>query len=166
MPKASDNSKKDKSVAGTEGSSPSTSRPTAPSPTGLGLDPMRTVYLLPPGTLVPIEWVRELLEEDKARAPLDLRGFQADLTVKQVAAHFERKPQTVLDWIKKGELRAYLFKGREYRITPAALEEFTQAQRSSKPRKHIGRSELTSWRKLYDKSGDSGQSGGRAEGEG
>ncbi|MGH7476570.1 MAG: helix-turn-helix domain-containing protein [Longimicrobiales bacterium] len=54
----------------------------------------------------------------------------ADYTVEDIAARFDRSPNTVREWIRRGELEAYPF-GREYRITPAALEQFVQAKRES-----------------------------------
>lgn len=56
-------------------------------------------------------------------------GFEADLTVDEVAQFFNRSPITVRAWIRSGELRAYRFKGREYRITHSALEEYQARQR-------------------------------------
>lgn len=59
--------------------------------------------------------------------------LQVDYTVAQVAEMFDRKSQTIRDWIKKGRLRGYLFNGREYRITGAALAEFQEGQRNGTP---------------------------------
>lgn len=56
----------------------------------------------------------------------------ADYTVAQVAEMFDRKSQTIRDWIKKGRLRGYLFNGREYRITTAALADFQEGQRKGR----------------------------------
>ena len=50
-------------------------------------------------------------------------------TVEDVAAFFDRSPVTVRGWIRGGRLRAYRFRGREYRITESAVEEFRQRQR-------------------------------------
>lgn len=52
-----------------------------------------------------------------------------DLTVAELAEHFGRSPITVRAWIRSGELRAYRFRGREYRITHTALGEFQQRER-------------------------------------
>jgi excisionase family DNA binding protein len=42
-----------------------------------------------------------------------------DMTVKEVAEHLHRSPQTIRRMICEGELDAYMFRNREYRITPA-----------------------------------------------
>ena len=73
----------------------------------------------------------------------------ADFTVAEITKRFDRSPQTVRDWIKAGKLPAYLFNGKEYRITPAALEEFEEGQRNGLPgRTHSGRAaDLGAWRR-------------------
>ena len=55
----------------------------------------------------------------------------ADLTVEEIGEQLNRAPNTVRNWIRAGDLRAYRF-GKEYRCTRAALEEFIQAQRDGK----------------------------------
>jgi len=69
----------------------------------------------------------------------------ADYTVAQVAEIFNRKPQTVRDWIKGGRLRAYRFNGREYRVTRAAVEEYMEDQRNGLPAQK-GTADLSAWR--------------------
>ena len=73
---------------------------------------------------------------------------QADYTVAQVAEMFDRKPQTVRDWIKSGKLRAYLFNGREYRVTKAAVKEYMEEQRNGKgPVLQKSTTDLGAWRR-------------------
>ena len=72
--------------------------------------------------LLPVGTLRSWLDDS---AP----GFEADLTVDDVAQFFNRSPITIRTWIRSGELQAYRFKGREYRITHAALEEYQAQQR-------------------------------------
>ena len=43
----------------------------------------------------------------------------------------DRSPQTVRRWIREGELDAYSLRGREYRITGAALQEFIARERTA-----------------------------------
>lgn len=52
-----------------------------------------------------------------------------DMTVADVAEFFGRSPVTVRAWIRSGRLRAYQFRGREYRVTSAALEAFVTRER-------------------------------------
>jgi len=54
----------------------------------------------------------------------------ADYSVTELAERFGRSRQAVRDWIKKGDLQAYRFRGREYRITRAALAAFEERQRN------------------------------------
>ena len=78
----------------------------------------------------------------------------ADMTVEQVAERFGCRPGTVRDWIRAEKLRAYIF-GKEYRVTPAALEEFIQAHRegqrepAKRQSKPVG---LGGWRRVRDKA--------------
>ena len=74
----------------------------------------------------------------------------ADLTVEQIADRLNRKPNTVRDWIRAGKLDAYSFNGKEYRVTPAALHAYLQAQREGKQAsKPAGKAaNLGSWRNL------------------
>jgi excisionase family DNA binding protein len=71
-----------------------------------------------------------------------------DYTVAEVAQRHGRSPQTVRDWIKSGELQAYRFKDREWRITPAALAEFEGRQRNGQARERSASpgTDLSAWR--------------------
>lgn len=79
---------------------------------------------MPEGGMVsiPVAALREWLNDS---AP----GFESDLTVDDVAQFFNRSPVTIRTWIRSGELRAYMFKGREYRITHSALEKYQERAR-------------------------------------
>ena len=72
--------------------------------------------------VLPVDTLQSWLDDS---AP----GFEADLTVEEVAQFFNRSPVTIRTWIRSGDLRAYTFKGREYRITHSALEEYQARQR-------------------------------------
>ena len=84
----------------------------------------RMIDGLPDGgsIILPVETVKERLKENGS-------GLDSDLTVEEVGEFFHRSPVTVRAWIRSGELRAYRFKGREYRITHTALEEYQARQR-------------------------------------
>lgn len=69
-----------------------------------------------------------------------------DLTVNEVAELVRRAPSTVRGWCASGELRSYLFQGREYRVTRAALREFQDRQ--ANPVEESGDDDLGSWRHL------------------
>ena len=72
-----------------------------------------------------VDAVREWLNENGS-------GLDQDLTVEDVAKFFDRSPVTIRAWIREGRLDAYHFRGNEYRITHAALEEFQERERDGK----------------------------------
>ncbi len=59
-------------------------------------------------------------------------GFDHDFTVAEVGKFFNRSPVTIRSWIREGRLDAYHFRGNEYRITNAALEEFQSQERNER----------------------------------
>lgn len=52
-------------------------------------------------------------------------------TVKEIAKRLKTKDFTVIDWIRKKELRAYKV-GREYRIRKTDFDEFLEKRRTDK----------------------------------
>ena len=80
------------------------------------------------------------------------KAMQADFTVAQVADMFDRKSQTIRDWINAGRLCGYLFNDREYRITRGALEEFQEWQRNGATTTRQSEiSDLGAWRQEAQK---------------
>ncbi len=77
---------------------------------------------------VPVAWLQALLDGE---GDLDSAGdeIRADLTVAEVAAIFNRHPNTVRDWIARGVLDGYRFNDREWRIPRSSVEDFQQRQR-------------------------------------
>jgi excisionase family DNA binding protein len=79
--------------------------------------------------MVPVAWLRELVAGN---------GLQtsakpvADLTVAELARLFGRKPSSVRGWLEAGLLEGYKLNGREWRVTPAAVEAFQDRQRDGK----------------------------------
>jgi excisionase family DNA binding protein len=100
----------------------------------------RIVEALPNGAAV-------TLPRDELARWIDASDPQplADLTGPEVAAIVNRSPSTVRGWCASGELRAYRFQGREWRITRDALREFQDRQ--SGPETN-GDDDLASWREL------------------
>ena len=72
--------------------------------------------------VLPVDTVRTWLNENGS-------GLDQDLTVEEVGKFFDRSPVTIRTWIRAGRLRAYIFRGREYRICRSALEDFQQNER-------------------------------------
>ena len=95
---------------------------------------------------VPVEWLRrELAVPDRDDAPL------ADLTVEQVARELKRSPSTVRAWCSSRQLEAYKFRGREWRISRAALRKFLSREANVRTAgqalpKRTG-ADLSAWRK-------------------
>lgn len=116
------------------------------------------VESLPPNGLV--SFTRSDLEdllESEAESAAPAGRDRPDYTVSEVAERFGRSPQTVRDWISSGRLRAYRFNGREYRVTPAALEEFLEPQRNGYMDRGATRRKSTAnlgaWRRVSDRAG-------------
>ena len=69
---------------------------------------------IPDGALVPVEWIRALIDEHA--------GDGADLTAEAVGEMLGRAPSTIRGWCRDGRLPgAFRLRGREWRIPPAAL---------------------------------------------
>lgn len=87
---------------------------------------------MPSGSLVPVDWVRGLLDE----TPDD-----ADPTVEDVAEVLGRAPSTIRGWCRAGRLTgAYRLRGREWRIPRAALRSLREGGPV-----HGGHPEKSSW---------------------
>ncbi len=106
---------------------------------------------LPDGAAVtlPVSLIRSWLSRSDSADP----ERAADMTVAEVASLLSRSPQTVRTWIREGDLDAYKLRGREYRVTRAALEAFLAYQQArAAPRSSLGSSggqpaNLGSWRR-------------------
>jgi len=65
-----------------------------------------------------------------------------ELTVADIASHFQRSSSTVRDWIRAGRFSgAFRLNGRDWRVPQAALLAFSEAQRQR------GKSTLGAWRR-------------------
>ena len=99
---------------------------------------------LPPdaSVTVPCTWLLEALQEFEIQ--------RSDLTVAQVSERFQRSPSCIRSWIAQGILRAYKLRGRQLRVTPAALEEFEANERAgTQPPSGARRpvADLSAWRR-------------------
>ncbi len=116
---------------------------------GLGKRLRTLAEALPEGASITLssEALRSLLETDADESST----LTHDMTVEEVATHVERTPQTVRRWIREGELDAYSFRGREYRITAAALRDFVAREQTAAERRpqspgaHVTK-QLGAWR--------------------
>lgn len=89
----------------------------------------------PDGT-VTVRWLarlsglEHLLPPEEGQEPGD-PFTTPDLTVSDVAERFDKAETTVRDWCRAGRFEgAYLLNGREWRIPPAAVAAFIEAQRN------------------------------------
>src|SRR2546426_5022301 len=92
---------------------------------------------LPPGSLVPRDWVLGRLSEPptEAATPLLPVALTVDLTVDALAALFGKRPSTVRAWIERGDFPgSYKLHGKEWRGPPSPFDPFQQTQRA--PRAH------------------------------
>lgn len=89
----------------------------------------RMAESVPPGgsVTIPRDWLVAELDQAPAAEP------QGDLTVAEAGKILGRAASTVRVWCH-GELipGAYLYRNREYRIPPAALAAFQEAERTRK----------------------------------
>ena len=101
-----------------------------------GALPDRATVTLEVGTLR--EWVQEQIDLTDGR----------DMTVEQVGARMECTGACVRKWIRAEKLEAYKLEGKAYRVTPAALAAFRDAQRNPVRRAASKRGDISSWRKV------------------
>lgn len=102
-----------------------------------------------------VEHIRDDLRELGCQEP-EAASPPADMTLMEVAEKLRRSVSTVRGWCASGELQAYKLMGREWRVTPEALEAFLETQR--KPKQELGKQrtangpvELGAWRKVRGK---------------
>ena len=105
-----------------------------------------TVAAMPPGALVPRDWLLEQLSgAPPAEAEPDAaQGTLVDLTIGDLARLFGKRPSTVRAWVERGDFPgAYKLHGKQWRVTVASVESFQNRQRRAKQD-----SGLSAWRKV------------------
>lgn len=98
------------------------------------------VLALPDEALVPVGWIRSLLQGVQ-----HLGGAASDLglTVAEVAKPANRAPSTIRTWCAEGRLPgAYRLQGREWRIPQAALRALLEADQPEAERGAAARRRL------------------------
>ncbi len=118
---------------------------------GLGKRLRTLAEALPEGASITLssEALPSLLETDTDESST----LAHDMTVEEVANHLDRSRQTVRRWIREGDIEAYSFRGREYRITAAALQDFIARQQTAaerppqSPGAHV-KKQLGAWRSV------------------
>jgi len=102
---------------------------------------------MPPGTLVPRDWVLARLPEDTQGVPPAVTPAlpcRVDLTIRDLAKLFGKQPSTVRAWVERGDFPgAYKLQGKEWRVPASAVEAFQNAQRR---RTAKSEARLSAWR--------------------
>ena len=91
---------------------------------------------MPPGTLVPRDWLLTRIPASPTAAGADTAVPRSlvDLGIHELAQLFHRRPSTVRAWLERGDFPgAYKLFGREWRAPQSAVEAFLQSQRSGSP---------------------------------
>ena len=107
---------------------------------------------MPPGTLVPRDWVLDQLSDGvPAVLPAVTPALPArvDLTIRDLAEMFGKQPSTVRAWVERGDFPgAYKLHGKEWRVPVSGVEAFQNHQRDgAQPGRH-SRAGLSEWRQV------------------
>jgi helix-turn-helix protein len=109
---------------------------------------------MPPGTLVPRDWLLEqLTDASPGASPLAVAPAPAlvDLTIRDLAQMFAKRPSTVRAWVERGDFPgAYKLNGKEWRVPASAVAAFQDHQRHRKPSSGGAETEsrLSVWRSV------------------
>src|SRR5947207_2725898 len=106
------------------------------------------VAAMPPGALVPRDWLLQQLGDASTGAPAPVAPAPpagVDLTIRGLAHLFGKQPSTARAWVERGDFPgAYKLHGKEWRVPVSAVETFQDRQRrraKSEPR-------LSAWRSV------------------
>src|SRR5947199_7895652 len=90
---------------------------------------------MPPGTLVPRDWVLEQVSDGSPSLPTvepPALLARVDMTIRDLAELFGKQPSTVRSWVERGDFPgAYKLHGKEWRVPAGSVQEFQVRQRSS-----------------------------------
>ena len=107
---------------------------------------------MPPGSLLPRDWLLERLSVPEiSSTSMERPAALVDLTVTDLSKLFARRPSTVRAWVERGDFPgAYKLHAKEWRVPPRGVEAFQNRQRtdSSLRRRVRGTSRLSNWRKV------------------
>ena len=110
---------------------------------------------MPPGTLVPRDWLVEQLTDGSLRLSDSDRPTTpgaTDLTIGGLAQLFGKRPSTVRAWVERGDFPgAYKLNGREWRIPPSGVDAFRDSQRRL--------TGLSAWRSVKRRNGVAPENG-------
>ena len=107
----------------------------------------KALAAMPPGTLVPRDWVLERLSEDVPGVPAAVTSAlraRVDLPIRDLAQLFGKRPSTVRAWVERGDFPgAYKLHRKEWRVPVSAVDAFQNGQRR---RTAKSESRLSTWR--------------------
>lgn len=111
---------------------------------------------MPPGALLPRDWLLERLSETPAPASSpEAPALSIDLSVSDLAKLFVKRPSTVRAWLERGDFPgAYKLHGKEWRVPLNGVSAFQNQQRSetSKSRPRASFPRLSDWRNVRGRS--------------
>jgi excisionase family DNA binding protein len=111
----------------------------------------RMADAVPPGGSITL--ARDWLEAELAREAI-YAVQPADLTVSQVCGLLGRRPSTVRAMCARGELRAYRYRGAEWRVPAAAVSEYLARAREgtveTRPSTDGSQDALGAWRHVRE----------------
>ncbi len=106
-----------------------------------------TLSVMPPGSLVPRDWLVEQLADSSGRhtdSDSPASAAPTDLTIAGLAQLFGKRPSTVRGWVERGDFPgAYKLHGKEWRVPASAVEAFQNRQRRAE-----SDTRLSAWRKV------------------
>src|SRR6266446_6644679 len=102
---------------------------------------------MPPGTLVPRDWVLERLSANIPAVPPAVTPAppaRVDLTIRDLGHLFGKQRSTVRGWVERGDFPgAYKLHGKEWRVPVSAVDAFQNRQRR---RTAKSEARLSAWR--------------------
>ena len=116
------------------------------------MNPLDELRGMPAGSLVPVEWVRDVLLDGRL-AEVQASGEAlepfSDLTPEDIARAEGRKPSTVRGWLGAGRIPgAYKIRGRSWRVPREAYRAFLESERRASQTESEAPGDLSAWRKL------------------
>jgi Helix-turn-helix domain len=107
---------------------------------------------MPPGSLVPRDWLLEQLGESTSEIPApEAPEVVVDLKIDDLAKLFGKRPSTVRGWVERGDFPgAYKLNGKEWRVPASGVKAFQDAQRTGRQGHESGRRapRLSRWRRV------------------
>src|SRR5437762_30891 len=105
------------------------------------------VAAMPPGALVPRDWLLQQLGDASTGAPALVAPAPpagVDLTIRGLAHLFGKQPSTARAWVERGDFPgAYKLHGKEWRVPVSGVDAFQNGQRR---RTAKSEARLSAWR--------------------